>query len=133
MFVRVRLPEGKPHPALLVCEQAIGTDQTNKYLLTVDAENKVDYQKITPGPQQDDGLRVVDGIKADQWIIVNGLQLVRPGVEVKIDPQPMPETNTQSPGAKKPQAPAGTTPKATQGNAGETKSPAANTGDSSKK
>ena len=108
MFVRVRLPLGKPHPALLVADQAIGTDQNNKYLLTVDDKNKVDYRRITPGPLEEGGLRVVDGIKTDEWIIVSGLQMVRPGQEVKIDPEPMPATGgqpapnkTPEPGAKK--------------------------------
>jgi membrane fusion protein, multidrug efflux system len=103
MFVRVRLPEGKPHPALLVSDQAIGTDQSNKYLLVVDDKNKVDYLRIKPGPLQDDGLRVVDGIKVDQWIIVSGLQMVRPGQEVKLDLEPMPVTGSSPPAAEKKQ------------------------------
>ena len=133
MFVRVRLPIGKPQPALLVCEQAIGTDQTNKYLLTVDDKNKVDYQKITPGPVQDDGLRVVEGIKADQWIIVNGLQLVRPGVEVKMDQQPMPETNTQTTTAKKPTKPVPANQSSMPEKTGTKNEPTANKGDTNKK
>jgi membrane fusion protein, multidrug efflux system len=133
MFVRVRLPMGKPHPALLVSEQAIGTDQSNKYLLTVDDKNKVGYQRIQPGPLQDDGLRVVDGIKADEWIIVNGLQLVRPGVEVKIDPQPMPVTTPQISGDKRFPNPSAPVTKGTPGSAGAKQEPAAKGSDASKK
>ena len=118
MFVRVRLPLGKPHPALLVADQAIGTDQNNKYLLSVDDKNKVDYRRITPGPLEEGGLRVVDGIKADEWIIVSGLQMVRPGQEVKIDPQPMPVTGGQ-------QAPNKTPEPATNKEADGKKEPAA--------
>ncbi|CAN5189047.1 multidrug efflux RND transporter periplasmic adaptor subunit MexE [soil metagenome] len=132
MFVRVRLPIGKPHPALLVCDQAIGTDQSNKYLLIVDDKNKVDYQRITPGPLQDDGLRVIAGIKADEWIIVNGLQLVRPGVEVKLDPQPMPESNAQSIGAGKATGPASANQKANPASGGAKPAPATNPGNTNK-
>jgi RND family efflux transporter MFP subunit len=32
LFVRVRLPIGKPHPALLISEQALGTDQDQKFV-----------------------------------------------------------------------------------------------------
>lgn len=92
MFVRVRLPLGKPHSALLVSEKAIGTDQGMKYVFLVDNKNLVQYQRIKPGPQQDDGLRVVEGIKADDWIITSGLQLVRPQMEVKPEQEPMPTT-----------------------------------------
>src|SRR5262249_26864641 len=36
MFVRIHLPLGKPRPAVLVADKAIGTDQGQKYLLVVD-------------------------------------------------------------------------------------------------
>ncbi len=83
MFVRVRLPFGKPHQALLVSERAIGTDQKQKYLLTVDKENVVRYRKVTVGPLVD-GLRVIEqGITPGDSIIVNGLQRARPGKPVE--------------------------------------------------
>jgi multidrug efflux system membrane fusion protein len=100
MFVRVRLPLGKPHPALLVSEKALGTDQGKKYVYVVDDKNIVDYRRVKTGPVQDDGLRVVEGVKADEWIITNGLQLVRPQMEVKIDPEPMPVTGGPEPAVK---------------------------------
>jgi membrane fusion protein, multidrug efflux system len=100
MFVRVRLPLGQPHPALLVSDKALGTDQDKKYVFVVDSKNIVDYRRVTTGPMQDDGLRVVDGLKPDEWVIISGLQLVRPGVEVKIDPEPMPVTNSKESGEK---------------------------------
>jgi multidrug efflux system membrane fusion protein len=91
MFVRIRLPLGKPHPALLVNEQAIGTDQGQKFLYVVDEQNKVAYHRIKPGALQDDGLRVIsEGLQAGEWIIVNGLQLVRPGIQVETERVPMP-------------------------------------------
>ena len=50
LFVRVRIPFGKPHQALLVSERAIGTDQRQKYLLTVNKENVVEYRQVKVGP-----------------------------------------------------------------------------------
>ena len=88
MFVRVRLPLGKPHPALLVSEQALGTDQGQKYLLIVDSQNKVDYRRVKTGPLQEDGLRVIEeGLKPGELVIVSGLQLVRAGMEVVRKPE----------------------------------------------
>ena len=46
MFVRVRLPIGQPHPALLVIDRAIGSDQGLKFVYVVDAENKVQYRRV---------------------------------------------------------------------------------------
>lgn len=102
MFVRVRLPLGKPHPALLVTDQALGTDQGQKYLLVVDEQNKVAYRRVKTGPLQDDGLRVIEeGLKPGERIIVSGLQLVRPGMDVvpdehKPDDKEKKGTNLQS-------------------------------------
>ena len=49
MFVRIRLPLGQPHPALLVIDRAIGSDQGLKFVYVVDAENKVQYRRVTTG------------------------------------------------------------------------------------
>jgi len=82
MFVRVRLPIGSPHQALLVSERAIGTDQRQKFVMTVGKDNVVQYRQITLGSLRD-GLRVVEsGLKADDWVIVQGLQRARSGQPV---------------------------------------------------
>jgi multidrug efflux system membrane fusion protein len=79
MFVRIRLPIGVPHPALLVIDRAIGSDQGIKFVYVIDADNKVQTRRITTGALQEDGLRVIEtGIQPDDWVVVGGLQQVRP-------------------------------------------------------
>ena len=91
MFVRIRLPIGEPHPALLVIDRAIASDQGLKYVYVLDAQNKVQYRRVTTGPLQDDGLRVIaDGLQAGEWVVVGGLQQVRPRMEVQPEREPMP-------------------------------------------
>ncbi len=63
MFVRIRLPMGQPHPALLMIDRAIASDQGLKYVYVLDAENKAQYRRITTGALQQDGLRVVEGLR----------------------------------------------------------------------
>ncbi len=93
MFVRIRLPLGKPHPAVLVSEKALATDQGQKYVLLVDEKNVVQYRRVQVGPTQDDGLRVIaEWLKSGERVIVSGLQLVRPRMEVEADEVPMPVT-----------------------------------------
>jgi RND family efflux transporter MFP subunit len=83
LFARVRVYMGVSHKALLVNERAIGTDQGQKFLYVLDANNKARYQRIKTG-QVHDGLRVVEeGLSAGDRIVVNGLQRVRPGLVVK--------------------------------------------------
>lgn len=111
LFLRVRVPIGPPYRALLVTERALGTDQGQKYLLVVDDKNEVHYRAVKVGPLRD-GLRVIEeGITADDWVIVNGLQRVRAGVTVKADRSTMPLTPAPAPEAKPAVAkPAGTQP-----------------------
>lgn len=90
LFVRVRVPMSEPHKALLVTERAIGTDRDKKYLLVVDDKNIAKYKLVKFGASQGD-LRVIEsGIKPDDWIIVNGMQRVRPEMTVKPIKGPMP-------------------------------------------
>jgi multidrug efflux system membrane fusion protein len=91
MFVRIRLPMGGRHPALLVIDRAIGSDQGLKYVYVVDAKNKVQYRRVTTGPLQDNGLRVIEsGLKAGDWVVVGAIQQVRPRMEIRPDRTPMP-------------------------------------------
>ena len=91
MFVRVQLPIGQPHEALLIIDRAIQSDQGLKYVYVLDAQNKAQTRSVTTGPLQDDGLRVVEGeIKPDDWVVVGAIQQVRAQMEVKPDQRPMP-------------------------------------------
>jgi len=93
MFVRIRLPLGKPSPTLLVSDKALAADQGQKYLLVVDDANTVQYRRVETGPLQEDGLRVIkSGLKPNEWVIVSGLQLVRPRMKVEKEEIAMPAT-----------------------------------------
>jgi RND family efflux transporter MFP subunit len=82
LFARIHVPLSERYPALLVTERAIGTDQAQKYVLTVTATNTVAYQAVVLGPAVD-GKRIVrSGLQAGEKIIVNGLERVRPGMPV---------------------------------------------------
>jgi hypothetical protein len=70
------------HPALLVSERAIGTDQAQKYVLTLTASNTVAYTAVKLGPAVE-GKRIVrSGLLAGEKIIVNGMERIRPGQPV---------------------------------------------------
>jgi RND family efflux transporter MFP subunit len=82
LFARIRIPLSERHPALLVDERAIGTDQANKFVLTLSPTNTVEYQAVELGPLID-GQRVVrSGLEAGEQIVMNGLARVRPGMPV---------------------------------------------------
>ena len=82
LFARIRLASGGKHPALLVDETAIGTDQAQKYVLILTSTNTASYRPVKLGPVVE-GKRVVrEGVEVGEKVIVNGLARVRPGVPV---------------------------------------------------
>ena len=83
LFVRVRLPIGEPHNSLLVPEQALGTDQGQKFLYVVTADDEIAYRPVQVGKVHDRQRVIKSGLTADERVVVTGLQRVRPGIKVK--------------------------------------------------
>jgi multidrug efflux system membrane fusion protein len=98
LFVRVRVPIGEPHAALLVPQAAIGTELGQKFLLVVNDKKVVEKRPVTLGVIESDGLQEVipvklvrtkvrtkDGTK-DGWRPAHegekGVDSLRPGEEV---------------------------------------------------
>jgi RND family efflux transporter MFP subunit len=83
MFARVRVTSTPRYGALLLPDEAIATDQTQKYVYVVGADDTVARRNVTLGPLVD-GLRVIrEGIGAADWVITRGLQRARPGLKVQ--------------------------------------------------
>ena len=82
LFARIRVPLSARHPALLVEERAIGTDQGQKYVMSLSSSNTVEYRAVKLGPDVN-GKRIIrQGLQEGEQIVVNGLQRVRPGMPV---------------------------------------------------
>ncbi len=82
LFVRLRLAGTGSYRGLLIQDRAVGTDLSKKFVYVVSPKNEIQYRSVTLGPIVD-GLRVVrSGIEAGESVVVNGLQRVRPGVQV---------------------------------------------------
>jgi RND family efflux transporter MFP subunit len=86
MFARVRLAGSGEYEAVLVPDQAIITDQSNKFVNVVKPDGTVDYRKVTLGPIYE-GLRVIrEGLETGEKVVTRGLQRVRPGATVDARP-----------------------------------------------
>jgi RND family efflux transporter MFP subunit len=87
LFGRVRVPGSNPYKAVLIPDEAIGSDQDRRYVWVVAADGAVAIRLIRPGPRID-GYRVVrTGLDGSETIVVAGLQRVRPGG--RVTPQPV--------------------------------------------
>jgi membrane fusion protein, multidrug efflux system len=91
MFVRVHLPIGQPHKALLVIDRVIGTEQGQKFVYVVGEDHKIQYRRVSTGALQEDGLRVITkGLNEDDWVLVGGIQQVRTQMQIQPEPRDMP-------------------------------------------
>lgn len=111
MFVRIRVPFEEMKDAILVREDAIGTDLSGKFVLTVVQNEKkqpvVKKQPIELVMRSEGGLYVVKGLAPDAQYITVGIQKVRPGMVVKpeqaVEPKPAESPAEQpKPEAEKP-------------------------------
>ncbi len=83
LFARIRVPLGIEENAVLVEENAIGTDLGGKFVLVVGEGDIVELRHVELGALEDDGLRVVrSGLAPNERYIINGLQRARPGLPV---------------------------------------------------
>jgi len=82
LFARVRLIGGEDRDSILIEDRAVGTDLSKKFVLTLTADNRIEYRLVELGPEIN-GLRVVThGLAPNELVVVNGLQHVRPGQAV---------------------------------------------------
>lgn len=97
-FARLRLAVSDHSRVLLVPEEAIGTDLSQRFVLLLSSSNTVDYRAVKLGPTVD-GQRIVrEGLRGGEKVLVNGLSRVRPGMPVQ------PVSGTNVPGGRPPGA-----------------------------
>jgi multidrug efflux pump subunit AcrA (membrane-fusion protein) len=96
-FGRLRMPASNRYQAILIPDEAVGTDQTERIVYIVGDDKKATPRPVTLGPLVG-GLRVVrKGITAQDWIIVKGIGTVRAGMVV--NPTQMTEQGQADPPA----------------------------------
>jgi len=82
LFARVKLLSHDSAKAVLIDDRAVGTDQNQKFVYVIDADNIVAYRTVKVG-RLTDGLRIItDGLSPGESVVVNGLQRVRPGIVI---------------------------------------------------
>ncbi|MGD9536370.1 MAG: efflux RND transporter periplasmic adaptor subunit [Alphaproteobacteria bacterium] len=93
-FGRLRIPGSEPYRAILVPDEAVVTDQSNKLVMVVKDGGIVEPRLVRPGPRYKN-LRIIRaGLEPSDLIIIKGLMRARPGAKVtpqsgsiEIDPQ----------------------------------------------
>src|SRR5471032_2341443 len=94
LYARLKLVGSGTYAAVLINDEAVGTDLGKKFVLVMDADKKTVYRSVELGPKIE-GLRIVrNGLNKDDTIIVKGLQRVRPGSPV--DPEVIPMASKET-------------------------------------
>jgi RND family efflux transporter MFP subunit len=89
MFARVRVQGTESYEAVMIPDEAVGTDQTNKFALVVAEDGMVSRKPLVLGPVID-GLRVIrQGLAKDDVVVIKGLQRARAGTKVAMKDEPI--------------------------------------------
>ena len=90
LFAQMRVTGSGPYKTLLVPDIAVGTEQNERFLMVVENDSTVGVRKVQLGELFGSLRSITDGLKADERVIVNGLQLVRPGGKATPQEAPIP-------------------------------------------
>jgi len=82
-FARMRVRGSDAYQATLLPDRAIGTDQSQRFVWIAKPDNQLEYRRITLGPLLGQMRAIRDGVNADDWVVVEGAQKLRPGMSVK--------------------------------------------------
>jgi RND family efflux transporter MFP subunit len=82
LFVRVRIPLGTTHNAVLLPERSIGFDQVGRFVMIVGDGNIVERRNIELGAKYGDMVVIASGLSGTETVVIDGIQRARPGGEV---------------------------------------------------
>ncbi|CAA6676604.1 MULTISPECIES: efflux RND transporter periplasmic adaptor subunit [unclassified Lentimonas] len=83
MFGRISADLGKVPGSILIPQRANIELQGKNFVWVVDAENKANQRAVTVGEVLGDNIQILEGIKAGDRIILEGIQKVRDGMLVQ--------------------------------------------------
>ncbi|EPE97765.1 RND family efflux transporter MFP subunit [Rhizobium grahamii CCGE 502] len=82
LFVRVRVPVAHQDKALLVRDDAIGTNQQGNYVLVLGKDDVIE-QKVVKIGHRNGSMRVIEsGLDAGDWVVMAGIQRAVPDMKV---------------------------------------------------
>ena len=82
LFVRVRLMPSKPFNMLMVPEEAVQLDQSNRFLYVVGKDNLIKRSDVKTGYRENNFIQITEGLAPGEVVVLNGVQRIRPGVKV---------------------------------------------------
>jgi len=81
-FVTVFLEGVEPVQALAIPRSAVLSDQRGSFVYVIDEQKKAQQRRVTLAASPPGLAVVVDGLRAGEQVVADGLQRLRPGIEV---------------------------------------------------
>lgn len=94
-FGRVRLQTSIRKDVILIPQRSVLELQGQQSVLAVDQDDKVLARIVVTGERVGDRFVILQGLKPGDRVIVEGLQKVRPGMQVKVTPYKRPPPSAQ--------------------------------------
>jgi membrane fusion protein (multidrug efflux system) len=89
-YVKLQMVVDRLENAVVVPTTSVMETDTGSVVYVVDGQQKVAIQRVVAGPIHDGNRVIVQGLDAGSTVIVEGLQLIRPGLRVKPEPAVLP-------------------------------------------
>ncbi|QYJ88931.1 efflux RND transporter periplasmic adaptor subunit [Shewanella halotolerans] len=83
LFVTLVIESPISEQAILIPQAAVQEDQQGRFVMVLDGDNKVQKRVVELGDRFGVDWRVLSGLNEGERIVVDGLQKIRPGIEVK--------------------------------------------------
>jgi len=82
-FVHVSVQNKQPQKMITIPQSAVLKDREGYYVLTVNRDNSVEKRPVEAGEQRKGRWQINGGLAQGERVITEGLQKVRPGIQVK--------------------------------------------------
>ena len=97
LFGRIQVEASNTYQAILVPDEAIGSDQNERVVYVVGADGTVSTKPVRPGPRLY-GYRVIrEGLDGTETIVVNGVIRARPGSKITPQMTELPQERQDTP------------------------------------
>jgi multidrug efflux system membrane fusion protein len=97
LFGRVQVEASNVYRAILVPDEAIGSDQNQRVVYVVGQDGTISTKPVRPGPRLYGYRAIREGMEGNETIVVNGLMRARPGSKVTPQMTELPQSREDIP------------------------------------
>ncbi len=82
-LVSIKITTEEKYPMIIIPQASLQQDQAGRYVLVVKDDNKIDLRRVITGVEVGKNIVAASGLNEGEKVVVEGLQKIRQGSEVK--------------------------------------------------